>query len=202
MVFLRICVAVLVSAAWSRKSFNILSIDGGGIRGIIPAKAIKNMEEFAYYYVTQKAYSKWKPYYTTEDKDGVPKGTLIQRMPMKDIFDMFAGTSTGSILATAMSVPKVVGGRDPRFWADDALDIYMKGGVIIFKQNEFGAWLYVLTYSFYIIFMSALFYLIGKCVYQNPEKIKALDEIHKFLTDIKQSKLKVEIMEGLNENIK
>jgi hypothetical protein len=35
-----------------RKSFSILSIDGGGVRGIIPAKVIKNLEEFAYKYVT------------------------------------------------------------------------------------------------------------------------------------------------------
>ena len=29
---------------------------------------------------------------------------MIKRMPMKDIFDMITGTSTGSILATALSI--------------------------------------------------------------------------------------------------
>jgi patatin-like phospholipase/acyl hydrolase len=33
--------------------YSILSIDGGGIRGIIPAKVIENIEEFAYnYYIS------------------------------------------------------------------------------------------------------------------------------------------------------
>ena len=30
--------------------YNILSIDGGGIRGLIPAQVIKRMEKFAFDY--------------------------------------------------------------------------------------------------------------------------------------------------------
>ena len=40
---------------------------------------------------------------------------------MKDLFDMMSGTSTGSILATALSVPLTVGNQDPKFWATDAV---------------------------------------------------------------------------------
>jgi patatin-like phospholipase/acyl hydrolase len=113
--------------------FNILSIDGGGIRGIIPAKAIAKMEDFSYNYYMKMGYSNWEPYYTLEDKNGVLKGTLITKMPMKDMFDMFAGTSTGSILASALTIPKKKGERDPRFWAEDAVKIYEDGGPTIFK---------------------------------------------------------------------
>lgn len=41
----------------AEKHYNILSIDGGGIRGIIPATAIKNMESFAFSYATSKGYT-------------------------------------------------------------------------------------------------------------------------------------------------
>lgn len=43
----------IVMAQKKRKKgdhFNILSLDGGGIRGLIPAQAIKNIETYAYKY--------------------------------------------------------------------------------------------------------------------------------------------------------
>ena len=36
--------------------YNILSMDGGGIRGLIPAMVIKHMEEYAYTYAKSKNY--------------------------------------------------------------------------------------------------------------------------------------------------
>lgn len=65
------------------------------------------MEKFAYEYITKKGYTKWQPYYALKDSKTTSekKGDLIKKMPMKDIFEMFAGTSTGSILATALAVP-------------------------------------------------------------------------------------------------
>jgi patatin-like phospholipase/acyl hydrolase len=33
-------------------------------------------------------------------------GALRKRMPMMDIFDMFAGTSTGSILSAGLAITK------------------------------------------------------------------------------------------------
>lgn len=38
------------------KPYNILAIDGGGIKGIIPAKILENMENYAYQYATKKNY--------------------------------------------------------------------------------------------------------------------------------------------------
>ncbi len=58
-------------------TFNILSIDGGGIRGIIPAKYLQRVEE-------------------------ILNGTLIH-----EYFDLITGTSTGGIIALAagMGIP-------------------------------------------------------------------------------------------------
>jgi patatin-like phospholipase/acyl hydrolase len=51
---------------------------------------------------------------------------------MKDLFDMMSGTSTGSILATSLAIPKTVGSNEPMFWASDAVKIYADGGPDIF----------------------------------------------------------------------
>jgi patatin-like phospholipase/acyl hydrolase len=39
---------LLIGYCTGNDYFNILSIDGGGIRGLIPAMTIKHMEEYAY----------------------------------------------------------------------------------------------------------------------------------------------------------
>ncbi len=59
----------------------ILSIDGGGIRGIIPGMVIKYLEE--------KIQSK----------------TGNENARIADYFDFFAGTSTGGILTCAYLCP-------------------------------------------------------------------------------------------------
>lgn len=65
---------------------------------------------------------------------------------MKDMFDMTAGTSTGSIIAAALSMPATVkdaNGQDtlsktiPQFWADDIVEIYRNDNDKIFDKNEF-----------------------------------------------------------------
>ena len=62
-----------------KKKFKILSIDGGGIRGIIPAKVLYHLEEEAI------------------RKDG-PNARLC------DYFDLVCGTSTGGIIAIGIAL--------------------------------------------------------------------------------------------------
>ncbi len=42
-------------------------------------------------------------------------------MHVRDLFDMFAGTSTGSILASALSLKSTTNSSEPRYWATDAI---------------------------------------------------------------------------------
>ena len=90
------------------KFFRILSIDGGGIRGIIPARILVTLEE-----MLQQA---------TDD----PTKRLA------DYFDLIAGTSTGGILTCIYLSPDTEDPQHPRFSAQEAVEIYLNRGGEIF----------------------------------------------------------------------
>ncbi|HQS52133.1 MAG TPA: patatin-like phospholipase family protein, partial [Daejeonella sp.] len=87
----------------------ILSIDGGGIKGIIPGMVLVELEE------------------RLKQKTGNPKAFLA------DYFDLFAGTSTGGILICLLLCPSKDDPNYPRFSAREALDLYVKHGSEIFE---------------------------------------------------------------------
>ena len=87
-----IVIIIFILSTIQPKSYNILAIDGGGIRGIISAECIKEIELYAYSYAVKKNYD-------------IPRHRNNQRMHMMDLFDMMAGTSTGSILSAGLSIP-------------------------------------------------------------------------------------------------
>ena len=80
----------------------ILSIDGGGIRGIIPATVLAEVER----------------------RTGRPIAAL---------FDLIAGTSTGGIIALALTAPGPGGG--PRLSAADVVGLYLEEGARIFSRS-------------------------------------------------------------------
>jgi patatin-like phospholipase/acyl hydrolase len=80
----------------------VLGIDGGGIRGIIPAVVLADLEA----------------------RTG---------RPVSDLFDLIAGTSTGGILACALTRPDDEGG--PRYRAAELVDLYAEEGPSIFSRN-------------------------------------------------------------------
>jgi patatin-like phospholipase/acyl hydrolase len=82
----------------------VLSIDGGGIRGVIPAMVLQRLEE------------------------------LAQR-PICDLFDLIAGTSTGGILALALTCPDPRNKTRPVYTATDALHVYLDRGNEIFSNS-------------------------------------------------------------------
>ena len=87
----------------------ILSIDGGGIRGIIPGQILLHTEK-----LLQQI---------SGDKD----------RRIADHFDLIAGTSTGGILSCAYLMP----GKDgrPRYKAPEVVEIYFKRGQEIFTNS-------------------------------------------------------------------
>lgn len=95
-----------------KKKVRILSLDGGGIRGVIPATVIQYVEE----YLQKKA-----------------PGTTIA-----DHFDLIAGTSTGGILACIYLTPEKGNRNKAKFNATEALDFYVKEGYGIFNGSKMG----------------------------------------------------------------
>jgi patatin-like phospholipase/acyl hydrolase len=81
---------------------SILSIDGGGIRGIIPATFLIEIEK----------------------RTG---------KPICELFDLIAGTSTGGILATTLTVPNRYG--RPKYSAEQVCSAYFEHGETIFHQS-------------------------------------------------------------------
>ena len=88
------------------KLFRILSIDGGGIRGIIPGQVITVLEK------------------KIQDK------IENENAKIADYFDMIAGTSTGGILTCLYLVPGV--DNRPKYSAKDAVELYLNRGHDIF----------------------------------------------------------------------
>lgn len=89
----------------------ILSIDGGGIRGIIPAAIVEYLE------IRIRAL------------------TNNQQAKIGDYFDLIAGTSTGGILTCIYLCPDENDNTKPRYSASDALNLYLKNGNKIFYKN-------------------------------------------------------------------
>lgn len=96
----------------NKKKVRILSLDGGGIRGVIPAIIIKYAEEYL--------------------KKKVP-GTTIA-----DHFDLIAGTSTGGILACIYLTPQDKDRSKAKFTASEALEFFIHEGYNIFNASRQG----------------------------------------------------------------
>ena len=73
------------------RTWNVLSLDGGGIRGLITAKVVDYMETYAYEY--------------SREKYCIPERNETEKVSMAELFDLVSGTSTGSLLATALVIP-------------------------------------------------------------------------------------------------
>ena len=153
--------------------YNILSIDGGGIRGLIPAVVIKEMELYAYNYAKDNAILPLVPAKWVSDE--------LQAIQMTALFDMTAGTSTGSIIAAGLAMPKSLGDKTqgPKFFGKDMIEIYDKRGSEIFQKYSLDMSLGVLYVFLFLIFFTVVFFLAGRHKYDNPADNVALDNMYK-----------------------
>ena len=109
-----------------KKIFTVLAIDGGGIRGIIPALILARIEQRMENLL----------------RDRKKKCQLR----IANVFDLIAGTSTGGIIALALTKPDDSGER-PEYPAERLVDLYLNEGKKIFcspkshRIGSVGGWL-------------------------------------------------------------
>lgn len=179
---------LLVGLISAREYYNILSVDGGGIRGIIPAMVLEQMELYAFKYAKEK--NKNVPQYPGNEG----------KVALKDLFDMFAGTSTGSILAAGFSYPNDEEGKDktkPKFFATDILKIYSERGEDIFVPNNAKPMIIVFWVFFFVAILGGIGYLVGLQLYDSPEIRKSLKNIRTELFKKEEKRLKQSITKSL-----
>lgn len=102
-------------------SFRILSIDGGGIRGVIPALLLERLEALL-----------------SDALAGAPRETAqrwqgIDSPRIADCFHLIAGTSTGGLLAAGLTSAGPDG--RPKLTAADAANVYTTHGPAIFHSS-------------------------------------------------------------------
>ena len=89
----------------------ILSIDGGGIKGIIPGQVLVALEK------------------------KLQQRTQNSAARLADFFDFFAGTSTGGILTCIYLCPAAANDPKARFSAQEAVNLYVTYGGAIFHVS-------------------------------------------------------------------
>ncbi|KAL3677826.1 hypothetical protein R1sor_020782 [Riccia sorocarpa] len=95
------------------KRMTILSIDGGGVRGVIPAVCLEYLES------------------ELQKIDGA-------EVRIADYFDVIAGTSTGGIISAMLTAPDA--NKRPTFSAPQVTKFYLDNATTIFPLSCSGSW--------------------------------------------------------------
>jgi len=98
-----------------RRTATVLSIDGGGIRGLVPALILHRLHELV------------------READGRMDDDL-RDVPFAGLFDLLAGTSTGGIIATGLAVPDPATPGRALLTPEDLVRLYRDEGGRIFPQ--------------------------------------------------------------------
>jgi uncharacterized protein len=114
-------------APWEAQAskFRILSIDGGGIRGLIPAIFLAELEGLLKTALDQARSDSSKA-------QGARRWDGIDEPRIADCFHLIAGTSTGGVLAAALTVTDSA--HRPRLSAAAAAALYESRGAEIFRR--------------------------------------------------------------------
>ena len=105
----RLCLGLSSPLPLTTDTVCLLSIDGGGIRGLIPALILQRLEEK----LTRK---------------------LGKSVALTQAFDWMAGTSTGGLIALGLNVPSESDPTQPKYPASALVKLYQDYGGRIFPK--------------------------------------------------------------------
>lgn len=121
----------------SKKVVRILSIDGGGIRGLIPAIILDKIETQTAQIEIQAAENENREPDVQQDENRQDENGKF--IPTSELFDLIAGTSTGGILALGLTIPNDVmvppAERQPAYTAQALAALYREEGNRIFSRS-------------------------------------------------------------------
>jgi hypothetical protein len=106
---------------------------------------------------------------------------------MTDLFNMTAGTSTGSIIAAGLACPKEKGvDLTPKFNSTTLLDLYTTKGDQIFVKKTIGPIVNFIVGIFIIIGFAIFGFALGNHIYDNPEVELSFLEMEQAISDLKR----------------
>ena len=105
---------------------------------------------------------------------------------MSDVFDLLAGTSTGSILASSLGFPNEKGGN--KFYAPDVIDIYINNGTEVFSEYKMKKSSVAFGTFMFALIGAVIGYFVGLWVYTDPEQEKIFKEFVEYVKNTKKVK--------------
>ena len=112
----------LMNQEGSSKTRFVLSIDGGGIRGIIPGSILSSLEREIAQIIAKHF-------------DDMGEKPPVHNFCLTSCFDLVAGTSTGGIIALGAGISTNGGRFEFKYNAGDLGDLYTKNGATIFSKE-------------------------------------------------------------------
>lgn len=104
---------------------------------------------------------------------------------MSVLFDMIAGSSTGSILTAALVCPAQEDKTKPAYFADTVVNFYKDKGPEIYRYTGMNKGLQIVVIIFSILIGGVLGFRLGKKIFSDPQ----IDDLHRLLRQhIKEQK--------------
>ena len=113
------------------------------------------------------------------------------KVSMAELFDMVSGTSTGSLLTTAIVMPNNDNATKAKqmnmYFANDASEIYKKHGKDVFQTFEMPLWVRLLGTVGCMVLGGLLGFAIGICLFHNKEHERTMKSFHDYIKSRKHA---------------
>ena len=110
---------------------------------------------------------------------------------MKDLFDMAAGTSTGSFISAGLGYS--IGNKTekekntPMYFGKELLELYTKqGGKILYQPEVDRTTIKITVFAVHVLIWGFVFYKLGKHVYDNDKVQADFEKMHAIIENKKR----------------
>ena len=162
---LTLCALGLVSVQGAR--YNILSLDSAKYKGYMTASFVSFMEQYAY---------------SVAERDYCIPARESKRIAMHELFDMVAGSETGAIIATTISLPNdnstTKATQANKYFADTAVNWFAENVDTLYRDQQMPIWFRIIIE---LIFMS----LFGFVAYWFTNWLLHIDHFEQHIKDLR-----------------